>query len=100
MPIRQVVLTLYRLALLGTAVFCIAPRDGIAQKVTTVDVPDASRTIATGINNQGQVAGTFWAPGLGNQGFLLDRHTVTSFAVPRAIQTDAWGGSNRGQVAG
>ena len=39
---------------------------------TTIDVPGASSTNASGINDRGQIVGTFRVTGQGIHGFLLD----------------------------
>jgi uncharacterized membrane protein len=55
--------------------------------ITTVDVPGALSTVASGINNRGAVVGNF-VDSDGGHGFLLDRGEVTPIDPPGAIPKD------------
>lgn len=52
-----------------------------------------------GINDRGQVVGTFQSAGV-NHGFLLDAGVVTKIDAPDATSTYASGIDNRGQIVG
>jgi probable HAF family extracellular repeat protein len=67
---------------------------------TTFDVPDVTaHTSAYGINNAGQVVGTF-SNATGPHGFLKDGATFTTIDVPGAAHTVAFGINNAGQIVG
>ena len=67
---------------------------------TTLNVPGASETQAFGINNAGQVVGTFANSGSGSHGFINTGGTFTTLDVPGASGTGAGGINNAGQVVG
>jgi probable HAF family extracellular repeat protein len=74
-------------------------------RFTTIRYPGARSTLASKINDRGQVIGYFSltaddprAEGL--TGFLLDRGRYTRIAYPGALITTADGINNRGQVVG
>jgi probable HAF family extracellular repeat protein len=74
-------------------------------RFTTIRYPGARSTLASKINDRGQVIGYFSltaddprAEGL--TGFLLDRGRYTKIAYPGALITTADGINNRGQVVG
>jgi probable HAF family extracellular repeat protein len=48
---------------------------------TTIDVPGAGYTVASGINADGQIVGWF-TDATGTHGFLRDGATFTTFDVP------------------
>ena len=60
-----------------TAGSCIAPAD-----LTTVEVPGSGSTDANGINDAGQIVGTFMDGSAGRHGFLYDAGTFTTIDVP------------------
>jgi probable HAF family extracellular repeat protein len=66
---------------------------------TTIDDPGATNTWAYGINDTGQIVGTF-----GNSpaahGFVTDGATFTTIDVPGATRTYATGINNYGQIVG
>lgn len=70
---------------------------------SSIDYPGALSTIATGINNSGQIVGS-WADSNGNShGFLLDSNTCTaycSFDYPGGTQTSPNGINDAGQIVG
>src|SRR5262245_39322126 len=66
---------------------------------TTIDVPGASLTDVNGINNSGQVVGSFTSGGV-SHGFLLSAGVYTTLDVPGATSTAAWDINDSGQVAG
>jgi probable HAF family extracellular repeat protein len=63
---------------------------------TTIDVPGAP-TNSTGINDTGQIVGTFFA---GTHGYLLSGGTFTTIDVPGAFATFANGINGLGQIVG
>ena len=65
---------------------------------TSIDVPGASFTNATGINNAGKVVG-FYGDSKGVHGFLLDGGFST-FDFPGSIQTQPQSISDTGQIVG
>src|SRR5258708_30575792 len=62
---------------------------------TTVDVPGATNTNATGINNRGQIVG-FYNDASGDHGFVLssDRRTFTTIDNPAEIGVTSLQGIN------
>jgi len=70
---------------------------------TTIDVPNASRTLAFGINDGGQIVG-FYEGASGYHGFLYDSGIFTPLDIPFAGAatgtTRAFGLNNRGQIVG
>jgi len=66
---------------------------------TTLNVPGAYITQAYGINNSGQVSGTY-CDATGNHGFIKSGSTFYTFDVPGANGTYAYGINNSGQEVG
>ena len=67
---------------------------------TTIDVPGASLTRATGINDSGQIVGDY-QDGKGFHGYLLDSNgTFTRLDVPGAASTHAYGINDNGLIVG
>jgi hypothetical protein len=67
---------------------------------TTLDVPGSGETDAFGINDAGQIVGSFFDDS-GFHGFLLDVDgSYTTLDVPGANQTEAHGINNVGIIAG
>lgn len=79
---------------------------GLSTVIITVDEPDAGTqpndvTDITGLNDLGQVTGTYTCSNASGCGFVRDQYgNYTSFVVPGA--TDTWGGgiNNSGVIAG
>ncbi len=74
-----------------------------AGTITPVSVPGSPTTYAFGINNLGQVAGSYTdqASGLGpRHGFVYRDGTYTTFDIPGATETLASGINDFGQVVG
>jgi len=65
----------------------------------TLDVPGAITTNANGINNAGQIVGTYFANDM-YHGFLLDGGNYTSLDVPGAIRAYAQGINDAAQIVG
>ncbi|HLJ96691.1 MAG TPA: PEP-CTERM sorting domain-containing protein [Gemmataceae bacterium] len=62
---------------------------------TTIDVPGSAQTVATGINDAGQIVGYY-----NNHGFLLSNGVYTTLDAPGSVGTQAMGINNAGQVVG
>ena len=74
--------------------------DGAAYTFTTIDVPGALNTFASGINNAGEIVGSFEDHPSGSMGFLYTNGVVTTTNVPGAVGTSASAISNSGIIAG
>lgn len=66
---------------------------------TSINVPGAVSTWATGINDQGEVVG-YYSDGTHTYGFLESGGTYTSFNVPGATDTEANGINDAGEIVG
>jgi probable HAF family extracellular repeat protein len=73
--------------------------DAAAYTFTTIDVPGANFTQAFGINDAGQIVGTFGSS-TGTHGFLDTGGSFTQLDVPGAILTGASGINDAGQIVG
>jgi|GEM_PF-1199941 len=62
---------------------------------TTIDFPGAASTILYGINDVGQIVGSY-----GCRGFLFDNGSFQTIDFPGAKCTEAWGINNGGQIVG
>ncbi|MGD9799206.1 MAG: hypothetical protein AB7F91_14750 [Parvularculaceae bacterium] len=74
----------------------------IQNGVTTVlNYPDAAVTFIQGMNNKGELSGSWEDAGGGSHGFHLasDLETWTSFDAPEGDFTQAWQINNLGQIA-
>jgi probable HAF family extracellular repeat protein len=75
-------------------------------RFTTIDLPGAKATVASRVNDRGQLVGRYYqtapfrGPDARFRGFLLDRGKLTRIDVPGAAQTQAVGVNNLGQVVG
>jgi probable HAF family extracellular repeat protein len=69
-------------------------------KFTRIDFPGASLTVASGINNRGQVVGGYLDAEGRPHGFLWDKGRFTTIDVPGAPNTVAFGINDRGQIVG
>src|SRR5256885_2104737 len=68
---------------------------------TTIDVPGADGTSASGINERGQIVGAYFDPiNKKGRGFLLDDGNFTSIDFPGAAATIPDRINNRGQIIG
>jgi uncharacterized membrane protein len=68
---------------------------------TTLDAPDATITIAYGINSSRQIAGYYEDDKEDVHGFLRDRDgSYTTIDVPGAMFTIAYGINSSGQIVG
>src|SRR5260370_15543092 len=77
----------WALALVGAALSFLVSTMAAAQVTTytftTFDVPGATYTYASGINNAGQIVGLFW-DNAGSHGFLYSGGSLSPSAAPRA----------------
>jgi probable HAF family extracellular repeat protein len=78
-----------------TGVKGILLRNGV---VTDVIVPGAVRTIPQGINDKGDIVGTYTDPDFSLHGFLYSQGDYTQLDIPGAGRTDVTGINNRGQI--
>ncbi len=62
--------------------------------------PDLGSTEAHGINNGGQIVGSFIESPIRRRGFLKDGPTFTPIDFPGAMNTDAFGINDVGQIVG
>jgi probable HAF family extracellular repeat protein len=69
---------------------------------TTLSVPGSTANLAFGINNLGQIVGSYSDTSLQllNHGFVYSDGTYTSFDVPGSIATVAFGINDFGQIVG
>ena len=65
----------------------------------TIDVPVATLTDVNGINDSGQIVGSYVAGGL-THGFLLSGDEYITLDVPGATSTAAWDINDAGEIAG
>jgi PEP-CTERM motif len=93
-PILRFVMTVTCLVL------CSAPYQDQAEgyTFTSIDLPGATITFATGINNGGQIVGSYFDATY--HGFLDSGGRFTSINVPGATDTYLTGINNGGQIVG
>jgi probable HAF family extracellular repeat protein len=77
----------------------LAAAQNASYTFTPIDVPGAMLTVASGINDNGQIVGHF-TDATGTHGFLKDGTTFTPIDVRRATQTFAHGINDNGQIVG
>lgn len=66
---------------------------------TTLEVPGATRTVASGIDDRGQIVGSY-DDSAGTHGFLLREGKFTTIRFPGAVWTTALGIGTRGEIVG
>jgi YVTN family beta-propeller protein len=71
-----------------------------AQQFVTINVPDATSTIVLGINNSGQMVGSYTDSSNVTHGFSLIAGTFTTIDYPGATSTEAALINNVGQIVG
>lgn len=69
-------------------------------RYTTIDYPGAYATSAHGINNAGQIAGSYYDLQSVEHGFLDTAGSFTTIDFPGAHQTEALGINNAGSIVG
>ena len=67
---------------------------------TTIDVPGPTNTYAFGVNDTGQILGSFLYATGGPHGFLATGGSFTTIDVPGSLGTNASGINNAGQIVG
>ena len=67
---------------------------------STIDVPGATSTFASGLNSRGDVAGSYRDASGKSHGYLLSDDALTTFDYPGAVYTDARGINARGEIVG
>jgi probable HAF family extracellular repeat protein len=67
---------------------------------TQIDVPGATFTTSNGINNRGQIVGTFIDARDVAHGYLLDDGRFTTIDPPASTTTEAVGINGRGEIVG
>ena len=82
-------------AVLVVGVLASTTSPAFPQSFTTIDVPGAAFTVASGINNRGRIVGSY-----DGHGFLLDKGTFTTIDVAGALETHALGINDRGEIVG
>lgn len=91
-----------KVALISTLAYLGTP-SGIAMalpyRFTTIDVPGAFATRATGVNDSGEIVGRF-ADTTGDHGFLYKGGTFATLSPPGALQSDAVDINNAGHIVG
>ncbi len=80
--------------------FTAAPSGVSEPTYTTIDVPGATLTSASRINNRGQIVGGYVDADGNGHGFLLDKGVFTTIDVPGATGTGVFGINNSGAIAG
>src|SRR5262249_18292521 len=94
-PMKRLLCGVVALGLLGG---CI--KQARAQYAyTPIFVPGAFNTIASGVNDSGQIAGFYVANSVAH-GFLLSGAGLTTVDVPGFFNTLAYGINNAGQIVG
>jgi len=71
-------------------------------QIFSIDAPDAvpDGTAATGINEKGQIAGSFIGEDGNSHGFLAEGSVFTTLDCAEAANTSVWGINSAGQIAG
>jgi hypothetical protein len=79
-----------------------AAAQDVSYTFTTIDVPGATSTWASGINDAGQIVSSYEIIGAGDHGYLRDTYgSFTTIDVPRGNNgTNAVGINNAGQFVG
>jgi probable HAF family extracellular repeat protein len=91
-PLRHSTFLLRIAVLLGAVLILLGtPATAHAFTFTTIDVPGATSTEASGINARGQIVGHFLDASGAEHGFALVRGpTFITIDVPGATSTQAW----------
>jgi len=69
-------------------------------RLQTIDPPGSQGTIAYGINDAGEIVGSFIGPDLRDHGFVDDNGTFQTVDVPGSTGTIICGINNKGQIVG
>jgi uncharacterized membrane protein len=87
------------LAVLALAWLAGASPANAGYTFTSIDYPGATSTSAYGINDAGQIVGSYFSGSTGKS-FLLTSTGFSSFSYPGASQTTAYGINDAGQIVG
>jgi probable HAF family extracellular repeat protein len=95
-------LTIYAATLLALLVGNFAPSftETGTFTFTTINFPGALATVASGINDRGEIVGVFVDSALGTRGFVDDEGRFTAIDVPGAVATFASGINDHGEIVG
>ena len=91
-----------KVALISTFAYLVTPSGiamALAYRFTTIDVPGAIVTTARGVNDSGEIVGSF-TDDTGSHGFLYKGGTFATLGPPGASQSDATSINNAGQIVG
>src|ERR1051326_3005775 len=72
----------------------------IVGRVTTIDYPGATQTLAFGMNTAGDVVGSYIDAAGMEHGFVLRDGAFTAFDYTGAFWTEGWGSNSKGEIAG
>jgi len=70
------------------------------QPTALIEFPNATATVAIGINDRSQIVGIYWDQSDVVHGFFFDQGRYTQLDYPGAIETDLNGINNSGQISG
>ena len=91
-----------KVALISTFAYLVTPSGiamALAYRFTTIDVPGAIGTTARGVNDSGEIVGSF-TDDTGSHGFLYKGGTFATLGPPGASQSEAASINNAGQIVG
>ena len=91
-----------KVALISTFAYLVTPSGiamALAYRFTTIDVPGGTFTRPSGVNDTGEIVGSF-TDDTGSHGFLYKGGTFATLGPPGASQSDAAGINNAGQIVG
>ena len=91
--------SLFKLSLL-CVLFGLCAGASAQCKYTTINIPGAFTSSATGINDQGAIVGVFNTSTTDFRGFLLFQGKFTHFNFPGAVNTTANDINNHGHIVG
>ena len=90
----------HALLTIGAVLAALSSIHGASYTFTTIDVPDALSVSAFGINDRGQIVGSYLDASVRNHGFLWNEGVFSTIDFPGAITTVATGINARGQIVG
>ncbi len=91
----QFISTLLLSGLFGVAGLICA--DPITYTYTSISVPGGTSALARGLNNAGQIVGSY-ADNTGTHGFLYSNGAYTTINAPNGTSTELLGINNLGQI--
>ena len=90
----------HALLTIGAVLAALSSIHGASYTFTTINVPDALSVSAFGINDRGQIVGSYLDASVRNHGFLWNEGVFSTIDFPGAITTVATGINARGQIVG